>query len=79
MQRGDFCYWLSITVRWGDMDAIGHVNNAAYFTYCESARLGYLEQIGFGPHGSCRSYPCRNMNVGVLATVRNRSKAGGKV
>lgn len=30
------------------MDAIGHVNHAAYFTYCESARLEYLNQMGFG-------------------------------
>jgi acyl-CoA thioester hydrolase len=30
------------------MDAIGHVNNAAYFTYCESARIEYFEQIGLG-------------------------------
>jgi acyl-CoA thioester hydrolase len=30
------------------MDAVGHVNNAAYFTYCESGRLEYFEQIGVG-------------------------------
>lgn len=38
--------WLPIAVRWGDMDAMGHVNNAAYFTYCESARIHYFEAIG---------------------------------
>ncbi len=30
------------------MDAVGHVNNAAYFTYCESARIEYFDQIGIG-------------------------------
>ena len=30
------------------MDAIGHVNHTAYFTYCESARIEYLDQIGLG-------------------------------
>lgn len=30
------------------MDAVGHVNNAAYFTYCESARIEYFEQLGIG-------------------------------
>jgi acyl-CoA thioester hydrolase len=28
------------------MDAFGHVNNAAYFTFCESARIRYFETIG---------------------------------
>lgn len=39
---------LPIEVRWGDMDAMGHVNNAAYFTYCESARIRYFEVVGLG-------------------------------
>lgn len=28
-------------IRWGDQDAMGHVNNIVYFQYCESARLAY--------------------------------------
>jgi acyl-CoA thioester hydrolase len=28
------------------MDAMGHVNNAAYFTYCESARMSYFAAVG---------------------------------
>ena len=35
-----------IPVRWGDMDAVGHVNNAAYFTYMEQARVAWLESVG---------------------------------
>jgi acyl-CoA thioester hydrolase len=34
-----------VTVRWGDVDSIGHVNNARYFTYCESARMSYFAAI----------------------------------
>ena len=30
------------------MDSIGHVNNAKYFTYCESARIAYFAQINVG-------------------------------
>jgi acyl-CoA thioester hydrolase len=30
------------TVRWGDMDALGHVNNTAYFRYMEQARIEWL-------------------------------------
>jgi acyl-CoA thioester hydrolase len=36
-----------IPVRWGDMDAYGHVNNTIYFRYCEQARVEWLEQGGF--------------------------------
>lgn len=30
------------TVRWADMDALGHVNNTVYFRYMEQARLDWL-------------------------------------
>jgi len=32
----------TLTIRWGDMDALGHVNNTAYFRYMEQARLEWL-------------------------------------
>ena len=35
-----------IPVRWGDMDAYGHVNNTVYFRYFEQARVEWLEQAG---------------------------------
>ena len=34
-------------VAWGEMDALGHVNNAVYFRWFESARIAYLDRIGF--------------------------------
>ncbi|HET9209167.1 MAG TPA: acyl-CoA thioesterase [Thermoanaerobaculia bacterium] len=39
-----------ITVRWGDMDIMGHVNNAKYFTYCESARMSYFAAVRMNDH-----------------------------
>jgi acyl-CoA thioester hydrolase len=33
-------------VQWGDQDAFGHVNNAIYFRWFESARIAYLDQLG---------------------------------
>ncbi len=38
------------TMRWSDMDAFGHVNNAMYFTYLEQARVDWLDSIGVA-HG----------------------------
>jgi acyl-CoA thioester hydrolase len=31
-------------VRWNDLDAFGHVNNAKYLTYAESARIDWGQQ-----------------------------------
>jgi len=31
-----------IPVRWGDMDAMGHVNNTVYFRYMEQARISWF-------------------------------------
>jgi acyl-CoA thioester hydrolase len=39
-----------IPIRWGDMDAMGHVNNTIYFRYMEIVRLEWLFQIGAGPN-----------------------------
>jgi len=41
-----FRHHLPMPVRWGDMDALGHVNNATYLTYLEQARLTYFNDLG---------------------------------
>ena len=43
-----------MSIRWGDMDAYGHVNNTVYFRYMEQARVEYLEALGIRvmPQGS---------------------------
>lgn len=38
---------IEIPVQWGELDAYGHVNNAVFFRYFESARMVYLERCGF--------------------------------
>ncbi len=35
----------AVEVKWGDMDAMRHVNNTRYFYYCESARLDFLLKL----------------------------------
>ena len=37
-----------IEIRWRDMDAFGHVNNAVYLTYFEEARDEWMEKV-IGP------------------------------
>ncbi len=33
-------------VRWGDLDALGHVNNTVFFRFFEEARIALLDRIG---------------------------------
>jgi acyl-CoA thioester hydrolase len=35
-------------VEFRDLDGLGHVNNAVYLSYVESARLAYMQEV-FGP------------------------------
>ena len=35
-----------ITVRWGDLDAFDHVNNAAFLVYVQEARIVWLSRLG---------------------------------
>ncbi|MDF1485957.1 thioesterase family protein [Ramlibacter sp. H39-3-26] len=37
---------MSMPIRWGDMDAMGHVNNTVYFRYMETARAEWMRGIG---------------------------------
>ena len=36
------------SVRFKDLDAMGHVNNAVFLTFMESARIAYLSALGAG-------------------------------
>jgi acyl-CoA thioester hydrolase len=34
-----------IPIRWGDMDAMQHVNNTVYFRYMEQARISWIDAM----------------------------------
>lgn len=44
-----FRFFVTVEVRWRDLDALSHVNNAVYLTYLEQARVGYLQELGLLP------------------------------
>ena len=51
---GSFSHEVSVSVRFADTDAMRHVNNATYLTYCETARIRYWTDVtgeGFA-HGN---------------------------
>lgn len=39
-------YTSIIPIRWGDMDAMGHVNNTVYFRFLEQARIEWYAFVG---------------------------------
>ena len=41
----DYKYKTPIAIRFSDIDAVGHVNNAIYLTYFEEARLKYWHEV----------------------------------
>ena len=41
----DLAYETRLDVRFRDHDALGHVNNAVYATYCEEARVRYYRDV----------------------------------
>ncbi|MCB4364714.1 acyl-CoA thioesterase [Hydrogenophaga taeniospiralis] len=40
---------MTLPIRWGDMDAMGHVNNTVYFRYLEIVRIEWMRFIGCEP------------------------------
>ena len=45
-QKKVFLHSSNISVNWGEMDALGHVNNTMYFRYMETARVNWLNSLG---------------------------------
>ena len=51
-----------IEVQWGDMDALGHVNNTRFFAWFESARIAFFRRLGVATSGPTEVGP-------ILATT----------
>jgi acyl-CoA thioester hydrolase len=78
----------TIALRWGDMDAMGHLNNTVYFRLIEEARIQWFNQVGIvtsaqqeGPilaHASCdflkpMTYPATAVVVQTVTRIGRAS------
>ena len=45
-ERKKLVHTQQMPIRWGDMDAMNHVNNTVYFRYLETARIDWFRSIG---------------------------------
>jgi acyl-CoA thioester hydrolase len=69
---GEFRYRHPIEIRYNDTDALGHVNNAVYFSYFEMARSGYYLAVaghpfGTGPQASRRTFVIAEAHISYRA------------
>lgn len=61
---------MRIPIRWGDMDAMGHVNNAVYFRYFESVRIEYLHLLAGPPDPRGEGFVVVNAFCNFLRQLR---------
>lgn len=45
VQETKFHHTMAIQLRWMDADAFGHVNNAMYFQYYDTAKMDYFRKV----------------------------------
>ncbi|ORU90954.1 MAG: thioesterase [Cycloclasticus sp. symbiont of Poecilosclerida sp. N] len=45
MSKQFFTHSFLLQVRWGDADALGHINNVQFVRYLESARVAYCDDV----------------------------------
>lgn len=75
-----------IALRWGDMDAMAHLNNVIYFRLMEEARIQWFAALGFSTlpageapilaHASCDFL--RPLNYPAVAVVRQEVTRVGR-
>ena len=57
-----------VPLRWSDMDAMGHVNNATYLTYLETAREPWFAALGAA--ADYMRFAMRRIEVDFLSQLR---------
>lgn len=43
--KESFAHWTELPVRFRDLDALNHVNNAVFNTYFEEARINFINEV----------------------------------
>lgn len=65
IKRADFRHFFTLSVRWGDLDVLGHVNNTVFYRYSEEGRINYFQDVGLSEPTAMSSGP-------ILADLRCR-------
>lgn len=63
-----------VEIRWRDMDAFGHVNNAVYLTYLEEVRDEWLASV-LGPGGGLSDFVLARVAIDFRRELRQQDDA----
>jgi acyl-CoA thioester hydrolase len=71
-------------LRWGEMDALRHLNNVAYFRYFEQARISWFDSLGidYAPDGEgpiLGSITCRFLKPALYPADLDIELVAGRV
>lgn len=82
-ELNDYPVVVDLDVRWGDMDAMGHVNNTVFFRYFECARLQYgktlSDQGGDWPEGVGPIVASTSCNFKRPLTYPDQLRVGARI
>lgn len=70
MDTKEFNFSYPIQMRWNDMDALGHVNNATFVTYFEVARGLFMPTVCKGWDWQKDMFLLANVNVDFIKELR---------
>ena len=67
--RKNYKFWTSVSLRYGDTDKLGHINNAVFATICEAGRCELLfnRDGSIAPNG--QTIVLANLNIDFLAEM----------
>ena len=69
----DYPFSINMQTRWRDLDAFGHVNNAVFATYVETARIELFNRWDISQHGGNRSIIAASLKLDYLQQLSHPS------
>lgn len=73
LERSAYRLFTPVPTRWGDADALGHINNATLVQYLESGRIDYVRQVCDLKLGEDddKSFVIASLEIGFLKQVHH--------
>lgn len=67
--RDSYKHWTTVTLRYGDTDRQGHVNNAVFCTFFESGRVDFLYKDDGSIAGTGKTFVIAKLTMDFLAEM----------
>lgn len=72
-RRADYRLFTPVPTRWGDADALGHINNVIFVRYLECGRVDYFQQLcglTLGPSDH-QGFVLANLEIGFRSQLHH--------